>query len=149
MIECPDGHLFCKACVLAFSQERLGQRNATLKCMHMSGCNTEFAPAQLEECLPDTLFSLYERVKQEEEIAANLEDLEECPFCPFKRVIENEAERLFRCMNEECQVISCRSCKEPVSMAIFKSIRSHTWFRIIYPSPALVCTEQHNTSSCN
>ena len=70
MIQCPDGHIFCKACVLAFSQERLGQRNAALKCMHMSNCPTEFALAQLKECLPDTLLSLYERVKQEEEIAA-------------------------------------------------------------------------------
>lgn len=113
MVQCPVGHLFCKACVLAFSQERLGQRNAHLKCMDQGTCDREFERGQLGLCLPPKLMALYERIKQAEELAAaGLADLEECPFCDFKCVIENEQERLFHCLNDECGVTSCRSCKK-------------------------------------
>lgn len=78
-------------------------------------CQLEFLVAQLELCLPPRLLALYHRVKQAEEIsAAGLENLEECPFCEYKCVIENENERLFRCENEECGAVSCRGCKKKV-----------------------------------
>ncbi|KAG8784528.1 hypothetical protein FRC15_003122 [Serendipita sp. 397] len=113
MIQCPEGHLFCKACVLAFSQERLGQRNAKIKCMNQDDCTTEFGRAQLEQCLPEKLLGLYDRVKQDDDIAAAcLEGLEECPFCDYKCVIENEMERLFHCLNDDCGIVSCRNCKK-------------------------------------
>lgn len=44
--------------------------------------------------------------------AANLLGLSKCPFCPYACVIENEQERLFTCMREGCEVISCRQCKK-------------------------------------
>ena len=71
--------------------------------------------------------SLYERVKQQKEVeAAGLEGLEECPFCEWKCVIENEQERLFRCGNEEggCGVVSCRGCKKVVGFVflLFASV---------------------------
>jgi len=59
---------------------------------------------------------LWERVKQRKEIQlAELEGLEECPFCDYGAVIESEEEKLFRCGNEDaCGVVSCRACKKPV-----------------------------------
>ncbi|KAI0351122.1 hypothetical protein OH77DRAFT_1411714 [Trametes cingulata] len=60
------------------------------------------------------LLELWERVKQRKEIeAAGLEGLEECPFCEYKVVIENDMERLFRCENEACGTVTCRQCKKP------------------------------------
>lgn len=116
MIQCPDGHMFCKSCVYAFCQERLGSRNAKIKCMNQDGCPLEMGHAQLKICLPPKLLLLYERIKQDEEIAAaGLDNLEECPFCDYKCVIENEMERLFHCMNEDCGEVSCRNCKKKVS----------------------------------
>jgi TRIAD3 protein (E3 ubiquitin-protein ligase RNF216) len=76
--------------------------------------------------------ALYERVKQRKEVeAAGIEGLEECPFCEYKCVIENEHEKLFTCRNEEggCAAVrfvymvpslgchltlpfSCRQCKK-------------------------------------
>ena len=73
--------------------------------------------------------SLYERVKQQKEVeAAGLEGLEECPFCEWKCVIENEQERLFRCGNEEggCGVVSCRGCKKVVGF-VFLLCASVDW----------------------
>jgi TRIAD3 protein (E3 ubiquitin-protein ligase RNF216) len=50
--------------------------------------------------------SLYERVKQTKEVeAAGIEGLEECPFCEYKCVIENEQEKLFACRNDECGAV--------------------------------------------
>jgi E3 ubiquitin-protein ligase RNF216 len=115
MVQCPDGHMFCKACICAFSQERLGSRNAKIKCMDQDNCPLEISHGQLKLCLPAKLFTLYERIKQDEEIAAaGLDNLEECPFCDYKCVMENEMERLFHCMNEDCGEVSCRQCKKKV-----------------------------------
>lgn len=82
------------------------------------------------------LLELYERVSQRKELeAAGLENLEECPFCEYQVVIENEHEKLFRCEREECGAVSCRKCKKPVSKAC--AVRSY-WYLIGYApgSPA-------------
>lgn len=134
MVQCPEGHLFCKSCMFSFSKERLGQRISRIKCMHQSNCEMEIPFSQLKLCFPPSLVLLYERVTQSAEIAAaGLSNLEECPFCEFKCVIENEDERLFTCLDETCGVVSCRSCKKPVSLI------TNTWCliealnRIIFP----------------
>jgi NAD-dependent DNA ligase len=63
------------------------------------------------------LMELYDRVKQNKDIeAAELENLEECPFCEYKVVIDNENEKLFRCENEDCGAVTCRGCKKLVSV---------------------------------
>ena len=55
---------------------------------------------------------------------AGLEGLEECPFCDFKVVIDNEEEKLFRCQKEDCMAVSCRACKKLVSCIIIKDVLS-------------------------
>jgi TRIAD3 protein (E3 ubiquitin-protein ligase RNF216) len=141
MVQCPDGHLFCKACVFAFCKERLGQLNARIKCMDsQTDCQLEFMTAQLQLCLPPRLLALYERVKQADEIsAAGLENLEECPFCEYKCVIDNENERLFHCVNEDCGILSCRGCKKKVRICLAKPRFLTTLCRIIYLKLVPVC----------
>lgn len=117
MTQCPEGHLFCMSCINAYSATLLGAHDPQIKCMHQSGCTLPFPPSELQRVLPKKLMELYERVKQKKEIeAAGLDDLEECPFCEWSCVIENQQERLFRCGNEEggCGIISCRECKKSV-----------------------------------
>lgn len=79
---------------------------------------------------------LYERVKTEEELtAAGLEGLEECPFCDYKCVIENDMERLFTCLNDDggCGVVSCRECKKPVCDCFdYRAYPLSGSYRIIY-----------------
>ena len=60
---------------------------------------------------------LWERVSQRKEIMnARLVGLEECPFCDYGVMIENNDEKLLRCGNEEmCGIVSCRACKKPAS----------------------------------
>lgn len=116
MIQCPEAHLFCKSCMTSYASNLLGEHNPNIVCMDQSGCKLPFPESELCRFLSSKLLELYYRVKQHKEIeAAGVENLEECPFCEYKCVIENEMEKLFRCENPECSAITCRMCKKPVS----------------------------------
>ncbi|KAK7043632.1 hypothetical protein VNI00_008243 [Paramarasmius palmivorus] len=115
MIQCEDGHLFCTECMTSYAEGLLGSHNVNIICMDQSGCKLPFPVSELRRFLSDKLMDLYERVKQRKEIEmAGIEGLEECPFCDYKCVIENQDEKLFRCGNEDsCGAITCRQCKKP------------------------------------
>lgn len=114
MIQCPDAHLFCIECMVAYASNLLGEHNFKIVCMDQSGCKLPFPESELKRFLTPKLLSLYEKIKQAKEIEmAGLDGLEECPHCEFKVVIDNPEERLFRCQNEECGAVTCRECKKP------------------------------------
>ncbi|THH12108.1 hypothetical protein EW146_g7819 [Bondarzewia mesenterica] len=115
MIQCPDTHLFCSECVIAYASTKLGEHNPDLTCMDLSGCKLPFPDSELRRILPVKLLELFERVRQRRDVeAAGLEGLEECPFCDYKAVIDVdiETDKIFRCQNEECGKFSCRKCKK-------------------------------------
>ncbi|OCH88146.1 hypothetical protein OBBRIDRAFT_795550 [Obba rivulosa] len=113
MIQCPEAHLFCTDCMTSYASNLLGGHDANIVCMDQGGCKASFPVSELRRVLSPKLMELYERVKQRKEIeAAGLENLEECPFCEYKVVIENPEEKLFRCENEECGAVTCRQCKK-------------------------------------
>ena len=117
MIQCPEAHLFCTSCMVSYASTLLGEHNPNIVCMDQSGCKLLFPESELRRFLSPKLLELYERVKQRKDIeAAGLENLEECPFCEYKCVIDNEMEKLFRCENAECGAVTCRTCKKPVSV---------------------------------
>ncbi|CCM00543.1 uncharacterized protein FIBRA_02577 [Fibroporia radiculosa] len=114
MIQCPEAHLFCPECMTSYASNLLGSHDANIVCMDQSGCKLPFPESELRRFLSPKLLGLYDRVKQRKEIeAAGIDNLEECPFCEYKCVIENEHEKLFRCENQECLAITCRQCKKP------------------------------------
>ena len=119
MIQCPEAHLFCTECMVSYASNLLGEHNHKIQCMDQSGCKLQFPESELCRFLDEKLLSLYHRVKQNKEIeAAKIEGLEECPFCEYKVVIENPDEKLFRCENDDCAVVSCRNCKKVVRVMI-------------------------------
>lgn len=125
MVQCPETHLFCTSCMISYAETKLGEHDARIVCMDQSGCKLPFPESELRRFLTPKLLELYERVKQRKEIeAAGLEGLEECPFCEYKVVIENEQERLFRCENEACGAVTCRQCKKLVSVNLNLSVGS-------------------------
>ena len=102
--------------MITYAETKLGEHDARIVCMDQSGCKLLFAPAELRRILTPQLLGLYERVSQRRELeAAGLDGLEECPFCEYQVVIENEHEKLFRCERDECGAVSCRRCKKLVS----------------------------------
>ncbi|KIO29765.1 hypothetical protein M407DRAFT_70089, partial [Tulasnella calospora MUT 4182] len=112
MVQCPEAHLFCKKCARRTAEEAIGARKAVIRCMDQDGCQLEFAASEIRRFLDSKAFDLLEKIKAERAVTdAGLEGLEECPFCDFKCIIENDQERLFRCDNEECGIVSCRQCK--------------------------------------
>ncbi len=116
MIQCPEAHLFCTACMSTYCATLLGAHDGNVVCMDQSGCKLPFPESELRRFLAPTLLALYDRVRQRKEIeAAGLENLEECPFCEYRVVIDNPEEKLFRCENAECGAVTCRGCKKPVS----------------------------------
>ncbi|EJT97149.1 hypothetical protein DACRYDRAFT_72456, partial [Dacryopinax primogenitus] len=113
MVQCAEGHLFCRDCARRQAEERLGLRQTDLLCMDQSDCNAPFPETEIARFLTEKSLNLYHRIKQGKEIEkAGLVGLESCPFCDYACVIENDEEKLFRCENEECLVISCRKCKK-------------------------------------
>ncbi|KAJ7219375.1 hypothetical protein GGX14DRAFT_591832, partial [Mycena pura] len=113
MVQCPEAHLFCSPCMTQYAETLLGSHDYKIVCMDQSGCKLPFPDAELGRFLTPKLLSLYERIKQNKEVeAAGIEGLEECPFCEFKCVIENDQEKLFVCRNEDCAAVSCRQCKQ-------------------------------------
>ena len=103
-----------------YAETLLGSHDANIVCMDQSGCKAPFPESELRRFLSEKLLSLYDRVKQRKEIAeAGLENLEECPHCDYKVVIDNPEEKLFRCENSDCGAVTCRACKKPVSEFTF------------------------------
>jgi TRIAD3 protein (E3 ubiquitin-protein ligase RNF216) len=116
MAQCADAHLFCTGCTRAYAGAQLGAQRCALVCMDTAGCGAAFAEAELRRVLGAPLLALYERLRARDELRrADLAGLAECPFCDFACVMEDEGDRLLRCQNEECSVVSCRLCKKPVS----------------------------------
>ncbi len=82
--------------------------------MDMSQCDAPFAEAVLADVCGEKTMSLYHRLRQMKDLEmAAIEGLESCPYCPFAMVIENPDEKLFRCLNPDCNKVTCRNCKRP------------------------------------
>lgn len=144
MIQCPEAHLFCTSCMTSYASTLLGEHNPNIVCMDQSGCKLLFPESELRRFLSSSLLELYGRVKQRKEIeAAGLANLEECPFCEYKCVIDNEMEKLFRCENAECAAVTCRTCKKPVSAAHLPFACPLTLCRTIYPKTVKVLCFMH------
>ncbi|KAH8925780.1 hypothetical protein BT69DRAFT_1216116, partial [Atractiella rhizophila] len=113
MIQCREGHLFCKDCVIRYCQEQIGNQKASINCIDADGCDDYFPDQEVERVLPEKELKLLQRIRQKIELnAANIQGLEECPFCPFAMVIDNPEEKVFQCQKEDCMKISCRKCKK-------------------------------------
>ncbi|XP_064624301.1 uncharacterized protein LOC135485879 isoform X2 [Lineus longissimus] len=110
MIQCYEGHLFCRDCLQRYAQEAVfGQGKMSLSCM-TDGCSASFPRSQLESTLSDKILHQYDDRCQEEAInLAGIDNLVGCPFCDFKAVLDVE-DKVFVCPNEKCGKSSCRHC---------------------------------------
>jgi len=115
MAQCTDTHLFCTSCVTSYASAKLGEQSSDFRCMDISGCKMTFPDSELRRVLPEKLFTLYEHIRQRREIElADIEGLEECPFCDYKVVMDAdfETDKVLTCQKEECGRVSCRKCKQ-------------------------------------
>ncbi|OCF78207.1 hypothetical protein I204_00144 [Kwoniella mangroviensis CBS 8886] len=113
MIQCAEGHLFCRECATKHAETKLGEQSTSILCMDQSDCTSAFPESELTRCLSEKSLQLYHRLKQAKELEqAEIEGLESCPSCPYATIIDNPDEKLFRCMNEECGQVTCRGCRK-------------------------------------
>lgn len=84
-----------------------------MKCFDISGCKSRFSRSKLTEAIGSAIIAKLDALEQQAEIAkANIEGLEECPFCNFKAILPPVTEdREFRCHNPDCKKVSCRLCR--------------------------------------
>ena len=113
MLPCGGGHLFCKECVQRASEVAIGDGKLHLTCL--GHCEEVFALATLQKALKANTFSKWlKRIQLAEIEKADIEGLEQCPFCPFATIMDTKPEenKLFMCQNPDCGKESCRMCKE-------------------------------------
>ncbi|KAJ9252685.1 hypothetical protein DTO195F2_7334 [Paecilomyces variotii] len=106
-------HFFCYGCVKSGAESQIGQMKYEMKCFDMSDCKAGFSRSGLSEAVGPAIIAKLEALEQQAEIAkANIEGLEECPFCNFKAILPPiKEDREFRCQNPDCKKVSCRLCK--------------------------------------
>jgi TRIAD3 protein (E3 ubiquitin-protein ligase RNF216) len=109
MATCTTGkHSACFVCVRTYVQGIVGQGKYLPKCMD-SDCKNVYAKTVLRPLLEQSVMDRLERLEQNRQLK-NIPGIEECPFCNFKGMqLESN---VFDCLNPECEVSSCRHCKE-------------------------------------
>ncbi|XP_047143173.1 E3 ubiquitin-protein ligase RNF216 isoform X2 [Hydra vulgaris] len=110
MIQCLEGHLFCKNCLRQYSNEAVyGAGKLQMYCMADS-CSSTFPLSQLEKVLTEKELEKYhERVQEEDLKLANLNNLVRCPGCEFAAEMP-DGDKVFKCQNETCMKEVCRYC---------------------------------------
>lgn len=104
-------HFTCFECAENYIKSEVGESRCRVLCT--AGCGSGFASHQLNFLSNKQLLEKLSQLEQEKAIRdAELDDLEDCPFCDFKAIlppIEEDFE--FRCANPTCEKVSCRRCK--------------------------------------
>ncbi|KAI7784533.1 hypothetical protein LA080_009769 [Diaporthe eres] len=116
MVHC-DGetlHWFCRDCAKMMAETQIGLSKYRLDCMSTDGCTGGFAMDQKEVFLDAHAMTALDRIEQEAVLReAGIENLETCPQCPFAAEYPPiEEDKEFRCLNPDCAVTSCRSCRK-------------------------------------
>jgi hypothetical protein len=113
MLACSGGHLYCKECVQRASEVAIGEGKHQLTCLGQ--CEDVFALSTLQKALKANTFSKWlSRIQLAEIEKAEIDGLEQCPFCSFATIMDTtpEENKNFVCQNPDCGKDSCRLCHE-------------------------------------
>lgn len=107
-------HSFCFTCIESLANNQLGLMKHEMLCMDGSGCQEKLDMDGIGRAVPiKTLDRLLFNEQQAEIAAANIEGLEQCPFCDFKAICDTVEEApVFSCQNPNCAKVTCRKCHE-------------------------------------
>jgi len=112
------GHSFCFECIERLANSQIGLMQHKMLCMDGSGCQEKLDTDGIGRAVPIKSFNRLLFNEQQNEIAAaNIEGLEQCPFCDFKAICEPiEEDPIFSCQNPDCFRVTCRKCHETSHM---------------------------------
>ncbi|XP_018011966.1 uncharacterized protein LOC108669178, partial [Hyalella azteca] len=106
-------HFCCSECLKRYTENFIGEDKLEFPCLN-SSCMAKMPDSAVSNVLEQTMFQkLLERRQAAEILAAELKDLESCPFCNYAAIIEEKvtvrstANTVFRCDNIACGKRSC------------------------------------------
>lgn len=107
-------HFFCFSCVSQLAETQIGLMKYEMICMDGNGCKASLSTEGIGQAVTIKVFDKLAFYQQQAEIsAADIEGLEQCPFCDFKAICEPiETDSVFFCQNTDCGRSSCRKCHE-------------------------------------
>jgi|ERR1700738_1114722 len=92
------------------------------KCMDVSGCKAEFTTEETRRFVNEKTLALRDKLESGDAIRevcsvvlltqASIEGFVTCPFCDYGAIVEDDGDKEFRCQNEDCKTVSCRSCRK-------------------------------------
>ena len=95
------------------SEVAIGEGKHQLNCLGQ--CDEVFSLSILQKALKAATFSKWlSRIQLAELEKADIDGLEQCPFCNFANIMDTtpEENKVFVCQNPDCGKESCRLCKE-------------------------------------
>ncbi|XP_017770779.1 PREDICTED: E3 ubiquitin-protein ligase RNF216-like [Nicrophorus vespilloides] len=110
VVNCASGCICCSTCAQRSIEIAFGEGKLDYPCL--SDCGIMFPFQYIQTFLSPKLFSKIALKKQVQEVkAAELEGVEQCPFCDFM-TIPPSTDKIFKCLNPDCLKESCRQCNE-------------------------------------
>ncbi|KAG5653918.1 hypothetical protein H0H81_009275 [Sphagnurus paluster] len=103
MISCHENHIFCETCVASHAENLIAVHKAVIKCMSTDDCDATFSADALRKSLPPKSMALWERLNQRREIEAAGVQLDNCPFCDWGCVIDDERVTILNHYPQTCE----------------------------------------------
>lgn len=106
-LQCPEGHIFCKDCVMKMIETTISEGRSSVKCPAMDGCGLDIPMSQLERAIPEkTLQRLFQTEAMNDVIRSGIPNLVKCANCGF--IVEFLGSSNMRC--PQCQKETCSKC---------------------------------------
>ncbi|KAL0768779.1 hypothetical protein CaCOL14_008087 [Colletotrichum acutatum] len=105
---------FCVECARRNAETVVGLSKYEITCISTDGCDAGFAHKERAKFINDQLNQALDRIESEANLRmADIDGLETCPFCPYAAEYPPvDINKEFKCENPDCQVVSCRLCRE-------------------------------------
>ena len=106
-LQCPEGHLFCKDCVMKMIETTISEGRSSVKCPSMEGCDMDIPMSELERMIPEkTLQRLFQTEAINDIVKSGLDHIVKCYNCGF--MVEFIGDGNMRCPH--CQKETCSKC---------------------------------------
>lgn len=107
MVQCPEGHLICKRCIIRSIEIALSEGRVRTECPNIS-CTSHITNAELERILPINLMRRLDETEAYNALSSlNIPGLRTCWKCGLK-VIDESNTNPYTCL--QCNEKTCKTC---------------------------------------
>ena len=122
-LQCPEGHLFCRDCVMKMIETTIAEGRSSVKCPAMDGCGMDIPMSELERTMPEkTLERLFQTEAINDVTKSGLDHLVTCSNCGFiVQFLGSGNMKCPQCGKETCSKCGCpahrgKTCEEAKAM---------------------------------